>query len=119
MIILNTEEKITNFLDEESMNVIMQAMEDDATTFLNKIHRSHRKNWVGRVSLFSGADHEDSQIPLGFLLHYACRETSEGMEMGVIEIKIPQSSDEYSVLQLEVNTNQYHQQKNKSIRPTG
>jgi len=110
MVILNSKEKINDFLDQESFELIMKMMENDATEFLKSSLENRVSNWVGRMALFSGSDHDYSQIVHGFLLHYACRNTEEGFEMGIIEIKIPQTAMESASMQADLQAERNKQQ---------
>ncbi|MBI9065501.1 MAG: hypothetical protein JEZ14_26180 [Marinilabiliaceae bacterium] len=102
MVILNSEKKIDDFLDQESYELIMKMMENDAADFLKSTPETMSSNWIGKVSLFSGSDHEYSKIVHGFLLHYVCRNTKEGFEMGIIEIKIPLTALESHSVQVDL-----------------
>lgn len=102
MVILNSEKKIDDFLDQESYELIMKMMENDAAACLKSTSENMSPNWTGKVSLFSGSDHAYSQIIHGFLLHYVCRNIKNGFEMGIIEIKIPETALESKAIQADL-----------------
>ena len=66
---------------------------------------SKDEEWIGRVMVMSGSDHEGSMIPYGYLLRYQFKKTAVGYLMGIRELRIPESTDEFLDIMIDVKGN--------------
>ena len=104
MIVIKSDREIEHFLDKPSFNSIVENMQKDCPAFSESIN-SKDNEWIGRVICWTGSDHEGSMIPFGYLLRYQFRKILIGYDVGISEIKIPESTDEFLDLMNEVKRN--------------
>ena len=104
MINLTSNAEIEKFLDKPSLDYIDEQMQKDCPEF-SKMVNSKDEEWIGRVIVLSGSDHEGSMIPYGYLLRYQFKKTAVGYLMGIRELRIPESTDEFLDIMIEVKGN--------------
>ena len=104
MINLTSNTEIEKFLDQPTLDYIDEQMQKDCPEF-SKMVNSKDNEWIGRVMVMAGSDHEGSMIPHGYLLRYQFKKTDMGYMMGIRELRIPESTDEFLDLMLEVKGN--------------
>ena len=104
MINLTSNTEIEKFLDKPSLDYIDEQMQKDCPEF-SKMVNSKYEEWIGRVMVMSGSDHEGSMIPYGYLLRYQFKKTAVGYLMGIRELRIPESTDEFLDIMIEVKGN--------------
>jgi hypothetical protein len=104
MIILKSEKYLEQYLDEPTLNYITEFMKKDCQEFTSET-TVDKNVWIGKVHCMSGSHHEGSMIPHGFLLRYQFRKISIGYDLGIQEIKIAESSDDFLDLMNEVRKN--------------
>lgn len=104
MITLKSDTEISQILDELSHKIIIGQMQKDCPEFTKSIS-SKENEWIGRVMFMDGSKHEGSVIPFGFLLRYQFRKIAIGFDMGIREIRIPESMDEFLDLMNDIKIN--------------
>ena len=104
MIILTTNTEIEKFLDQPSLDYIDEQMKKDCPKF-SKMINAKDNEWVGRVIVMFGSEHQGSMIPHGYLLRYQFMKTDLGYMMGILELRIPESMDEFLDIMIEVKGN--------------
>ena len=104
MITIKSDEEIKLRLDEPSYKSIIESMYEDCPIFAEKVQAKHLK-WIARVFVRSGSDHKGSKIPFGYQLRYQFRIITLGFDVGISEIKIAESHDEFLDLMNEVRKN--------------
>jgi len=104
MITLPSNAEIENFLDQPALKYIDEQMQKDCPEF-SKMVKAKDNEWIGRVLVMTGSDHEGSMIPHGYLLRYQFKKTDTGYVMGIRELRIPESTDEFLDLMNEVRKN--------------
>jgi hypothetical protein len=104
MIIIKSEKEIKQRLDEPSYKSIIDLMYEDCPVFAKKVNAKHME-WIARVVVGSGSNHKGSKIPFGFLLRFQFRIITFGYDVGISEIKMAESHDEFLDLMNEVRKN--------------
>jgi len=104
MISLKSDSEFKQILDEFSHKFIIDQMQKDCPVFAETIN-SKENEWIGRVMFMAGSNHEGSVIPFGFLLRYQFRKIAIGYDMGIREIRIPESMDEFLDLMNDIKQN--------------
>ncbi len=104
MITLKSDTEINQILDKLSHKFLVDQMLKDCPVFAKTINPKENE-WIGRVLFLAGSNHEGSVIPFGFLLRYQFKKIALGYDMGIREIKIPESMDEFLDLMNDVKKN--------------
>jgi len=104
MITVKSDKEIIETLDKRSHKFIIEQMQKDCPEFAKTIN-SKEDEWIGRIIFMAGSNHEDSMIPYGFLLRYQFRKIKIGYDMGIREIQIPESTDEFLDLMNDIKRN--------------
>jgi len=104
MITAKTDNEIQESLDELTHKFIIELMQKDCPIFANSINCENNE-WIGRIILLDSSTHKNSLIPFGILLRYQFRKIDIGYDMGIREIKIPETSDEFLDLMNEIKRN--------------
>jgi hypothetical protein len=94
MIIVKSDIEFKQFLDEPSFNSIVELMHKDCPEFAESVNAKEYE-WIGRIMCMAGSDHPGSKIPYGYLFRYQFRKIPIGYDMGISEIRIPESTDEF------------------------
>ncbi len=71
---LSSKREIEDFLDQPNLKYIDEQMKKDCPEF-SKIINPKDYEWIGRVMVNTGSDHEGSMIPHGYLLRYQFNKT--------------------------------------------
>ena len=104
MIVIKTDKAIKQFLDEASFKSITEKMYSDCPEFAESINPKEGE-WIGRVICTTGSDQDGSNIPFGYLLRYQFRVIDIGYDLGIKDIKIAESTDEFLDLINEIKRN--------------
>lgn len=91
---LTTDQEIQELFDDKSLEFLIDTMKNDSSTYYNKIN-GRENEWVARIMLMKGLEHFGSTTTNGFLLRYQFRSLLIEFEVGVREIKVPESMDEF------------------------
>jgi hypothetical protein len=101
---LTTDEKIQELFDNRSYEFLIEVMQSDSIAFYDKIEGKENE-WIARIMLMKGPNHVGSTTPYGFLLRYQFQRILDVFDVGIREIKVPESMDELLDLLNEVNHN--------------
>lgn len=101
---LTTDQELQKFFDYKSFEFLIETMQEDSFEFYNKIDGKENE-WIARIMLMKGLEHHGLTTSYGFLLRYQFRRISNGFDVGIREIKVPESIDEFLDLFNEVNHN--------------
>jgi len=104
MITIKSDKEIDQYLDKPSRIYLIEQMKKDCLEF-SKTTDFKENEWIAKVIVLTGSDHEGSKIPLGLLLRYQFKQIAIGYDMGIREVKIPESTDEFLDLMNEVRKN--------------
>lgn len=94
MKLITTDQEIEEFLDKPSLNSIRELMTKDAPAYFDKINGKDYV-WIPRLLLLHGSPHKGSKIQFGCSLLYLFRRLPVGFDMGIKEIKIMESMNEF------------------------
>lgn len=101
MITLKSDSDIQTLLDKPSYGSIINLMMKDCMQYSQKYGAKERE-WIPRVLLGHGSHHEGSTITFGFLLNYQFRRLPICFDVGIREIRIAESMDDFLDLYNEV-----------------
>lgn len=101
---LTTDQEIQEYLDYHSLEFLIETLRRDSFEFYDNCDGKENE-WIARVMLMKGLEHNGSTTSFGFLLRYQFQRILEGFDVGIREIKVPESIDEFLDLFNEVNHN--------------
>jgi len=101
MITLKSESDIKTLLDNPSYVAIVEFMMKDCMNYSQKFG-AKEKEWIPRVIVARGSDHEGSKIKYGFLLNYMFRNLICCFDVGIKGIQIAETTDEFLDLYNEI-----------------
>ncbi len=94
MITLKSDSDIQTLLDSPSYGSILELMRKDFMKYSQQ-YGSKDFEWIPRVLLAHGSNHEGSKITFGFLLNYQFRKLSFCFDVGIWEIRIAENMDDF------------------------
>lgn len=94
MITLKSESDIQTLLDQLSYGAIMDLMMKDCMEYSQK-QEVKEMEWIPRLILSKGSDHKDSTTTYGLLVHYQFRRLPICFDMGIREIRLAESTDDF------------------------
>ena len=101
MITLKSESDIQTLLDKPSHGSIIDLMKKDYVDYTQKFG-AKEKQWIPRIIVSGGSDHEGSKIKYGFLLNYMFRNLICCFDVGIKGIQIAETTDEFLDLYNEI-----------------
>ena len=101
MITLKSESDIKTHLDNPSYVAIVEFMMKDCMDYKQKFG-AKEKEWIPRIIVSGGSDHEGSKIKHGFILSYQFRHLIICFDIGIRGIRIAENSDEFLDLYNEI-----------------
>ena len=101
MITLKSDFDIQTLLDKPSYFSIIEFIKKDCLAYSQKFGAKENE-WIPRVIVAKGSDHEGSKIPYGFLLHYQFCYLVMCYDIGIREIRLAESMDDFLDLYNEI-----------------
>jgi len=101
MITLKSDSGIQKLLDKPSHMAIIEFMMKDSMNYAQKFGAKEMA-WIPRVIVSQGSDHQGSTIKHGFLLSYMFRHLFNCFDVGIRNIRIAETTDEFLDLYNEI-----------------
>jgi len=101
MITLKSESDIQTLLDRPSHGSIIELMKKDCMDYTQKFG-AKEKEWIPRIIVSGGSDHEGSKIKHGFILNYQFQRLPICFDIGIRDIRIAETTDEFLDLYNEI-----------------
>ena len=101
MITLKSDSDIQSLLDKPSFFSIIDMMKRDCVNYSQKF-RIKNDEWIPRVIVSNGSEHEGSRTKYGFRLDYQFRLLTDLFDVGIREMRLAESSDEFLDLYSEI-----------------
>ena len=101
MISLKSDADIQTFLDKTSYDLIIAQMKNDCTIY-SKQFGAKDMEWIPRILLNKGFNHEGSKMKYGMFLSYQFRKLNIGFDIGIREIRLPENMDDFLDLYNEI-----------------
>jgi len=91
---LTTDQEIQELFDDKSFEFLIDILQSDSIKFFDRISVKENE-WIVRIMLMKGLDHQGSTISYGFLLRYQFQKNLDEFDVAVREIKVPENTDEF------------------------
>lgn len=114
MITLKSDSDIQTLLDKLSYASIIELMLRDCLEYSQKF-RTRKNEWIPRLILARGSDHEGSTTTYGLLLHYQFRKLPICFDMGISKIRMAESMDDFLDLYNEIQKDPSIKNKEKGV----
>ncbi|HEY3369345.1 MAG TPA: hypothetical protein VGK10_00775 [Prolixibacteraceae bacterium] len=101
MITLNSDSDIQTLLDQLSYGSVIDLMIKDCMAYTQK-YGAKEMEWIPRVVVSPGSTHEGSKTTYGLSLHYQFRRLPICFDMGIREIRLAESTDDFLDLYNEI-----------------
>ena len=98
---LTTDQEIQELFDDKSFEFLINTLQSDSEKFYDRIN-GRENEWIFRIMLIKGQEHEGLTTTQGFLLRYQFQRILDVFNVVVREIKVPECIDEFLDLMNEV-----------------